>query len=601
MTDIDKVKASISNFWGKYKQYVIILVIAGVVVLGYQYVGILEEEFPTIEWQETVFYILGGLGIFLYGIGLMGDSLKALAGNKLKLIIEKSTNTPIKGIFVGIIITGLIQSSSGTTALTVGLVRAGLMTLPQAIGIIIGANIGTTVTSLLLGLKIKEYALPIMAAGAFLVFFTQSKKYKHFGGVVLGFGMLFYGLDLMGSSLKQLTELPEFVSMLQSVGDKPVLGMFAGAITTAVVQSSSATIGILQSLYSTGSIPLIGAIAILLGNNIGTTVTAILASLGGSIAAKRTAAAHVLFNLVGSLIFMLFLTPYTKFIQFLEVNILHESNPELTISFAHMGFNIINTFVMFWFINQLVWLVKFIIRGEDGLIEMDVDLLQDDLIVEAPILALESAKRVVHNMGKVTMEMFDTVVKYSFENNKKYFENGVQMEEMLDTIDQKAHDYLVKLSQVGLDKQASSNQAAYVDTIRDFERIGDHCTNLFQFFEMRHEDKVELSAAATAELEKLYGVVKESLTLTVQTFDTQDKATAKIVMDREDVIDRLVIKNRKRHIMRINNKQATATLDKLYVDILSNIERIGDHCNNIVINVIQENYYNEEMDYEFDD
>ena len=601
MTKVKKAHSDVKEFMGKYKTAIWVVIIAALVIVGYFWTLELEKSVPEIDWKSTFFSILGGLGIFLYGIGLMGDSLKALAGNKLKIIIEKTTNTPIKGILVGIIITGLIQSSSGTTALTVGLVRAGLMTLPQAVGIIIGANIGTTVTSFLLGLKIKEYALPIMAAGAFLIFFTQRKRYKQLGGVLLGFGMLFFGLDEMGSALKELAKLDQFKNMLTAVGDRPMLGLAAGAGTTAVVQSSSATIGILQALYSTGSMELIGAVAILFGNNIGTTVTAVLASLGGSIAAKRTAAAHVLFNLIGSLVFMLFLVPYTKLIAYLEVAVLNGDNPEMTISFAHMGFNIINTFVMFWFINQLVWLVKKLVRGDDGLIKVDVDSLDDKLVQDAPILALESAKIVVINMGKVAQQMFDGAVKYSFENNKKYFENGMQIEEMLDTIDKKAHDYLVKISQADLDKTGSSNQAAYVDTIRDFERIGDHCTNLYQFFEMRHEDKVELSSEAWKELEKLYNVVKETLQLTVEAFDTQDKSIAKKVMEREDVINRLVIKNRKRHIMRINNHESSETQDEMYVDILSNIERIGDHCNNIVINVVQEYYYNEELDYEFDD
>lgn len=561
----------------------------------------LIASFSDIEWQPTIFAIVGGLGIFLYGINLMGDSLKALAGNKMKLIIEKSTNTPIKGILVGVIITGLIQSSSGTTALAVGLVRAGLMTLPQAVGIILGANIGTTVTSFLLGLKIKEYALPIMAIGAFLIFFTSKKKLKQLGGVFLGFGMLFFGLDTMGGSLKALTKLDAFAEALQSVSDVPFLGLIVGAVTTGIVQSSSATIGILQGLYATDAIQLIGAIAILFGNNIGTTVTAILAALGGSVAARRTALAHVLFNLIGSLVFMVFLVPYTKLIAWLETTVLHNNNPEMTISFAHMGFNIINTFIFFFFINQLVWLVTKIVRGDDGLIVTNVDTLQDDLIKESPILALESAKIVVINMGKITEQMFESAVKFSFDNNKKLFENGMQIEEMLDTIDKKAHDYLVKISQYDLGKIASSNQAAYVDTIRDFERIGDHCTNLLQFFEMRHDDKIEFSPEAKSELIKLYDVVTESLRLTVEAFDTQDKATAKRVMDREDVIDRLVLKNRKRHIMRINNHESSETKDFLYVDILSNIERIGDHCNNIVVNIIQENYYNDELDYEFEE
>ncbi|MEC9484635.1 MAG: PhoU domain-containing protein [Candidatus Izemoplasma sp.] len=260
---------------------------------------------------------------------------------------------------------------------------------------------------------------------------------------------------------------------------------------------------------------------------------------------------------------------------------------------------------MFWFINQLVKLSMLIIPGEDGLINVDIDALNvdidalnDDLIDEAPTLALESAKKVVLNMGRLTEQMFEYTVKYSFKEDKKLFENGMQIEEMLDTIDKKAHDYLVKIAQNDLDKQASSDQAAFVDTIRDFERIGDHCTNLLQFFENRYEDKIILSEDALNELRTLYDVVSETLALTIETFDTQDAISAKKVMDREDVIDRLVIKNRKRHIMRINNKLALETQDGLYVDILSNIERIGDHCNNIVINVTQEYYYNEELDYE---
>ena len=556
----------------------------------------------TIEWKETIFAIVGGLGIFLYGINMMGDSLKAIAGSKLKIIIEKTTNTPIKGILVGIVITGLIQSSSGTTALTVGLVRAGLMTLPQAIGIILGANIGTTVTSLLLGLPIKEYALPIMAMGSFLIFFINSKKYKQLGGVILGFGMLFFGLDVMGGALKGLAYLPEFKDALEAVGEWPVLGLIVGAASTAIIQSSSATIGILQELYTTGAIPLIGAVAIVFGDNIGTTVTAVFASIGGSVAAKRTAAAHVIFNLLGSIVFMMLLVPYTNLIQLLEdkfIDISDPNNMKLTISFAHMGFNILNTFIMFFFIKQLVWIVTKLVRGDDNIIEVDVDSLSEDLSLEAPVLALESAKMVITNMGKLIEQMFSGAVVYSFENNSKVMENGFQIEEMLDTIDKKAHDYLVKIAQSGLNEKDAQLQAEYVDTIRDFERIGDHCVNLYQFFENRYDNKMVLSPDAKKELSKLYDVVKETISLTLEAFENYDLEAAKMVMEREDIIDRLVIKNRKRHIQRINTDMSTETSDGFYVDILSNIERIGDHCNNIVINIIQENYYNEELDYEY--
>ncbi|MBU1020758.1 MAG: Na/Pi cotransporter family protein [Firmicutes bacterium] len=555
-----------------------------------------------IDWKETIFAIVGGLGIFLFGINMMGDSLKSLAGTKLKVIIEKTTNTPIKGILVGIIITGLIQSSSGTTALTVGLVRAGLMTLPQAVGIILGANIGTTVTSLLLGLPIKDYALPIMAAGSFMIFFLSKKKYKQFGGVLLGFGMLFFGLDVMGGALKGLAQLPAFRDALLAVAEHPILGLGVGAGTTAIIQSSSATIGILQELYTTGAIPLIGAIAIVFGDNIGTTVTAIFASLGGSVAAKRTAAAHVLFNVIGSIVFMIFLIPYTKVIQFMEdtfIDVSNVNNMKLTISFAHMGFNIINTLIMFWFIKQLVWLVTKIIKGDDTIIEVDIDSLNDDLIQEAPILALEGAKMVVSNMGKLTKQMIDSTFEYSFTNNKKLFENGFQIEEMLDTIDKKAHDYLVKIAQTGLDKKSNQLQAEYVDTIRDFERMGDHCINLLQFFEHRFDNKIELTEDAKKDLTVLYEVVQETITLTLKAFDDYDKDACVQVMERENVIDKLVLKNRKRHIMRLNDNRSSETNDDFYVDILSNIERIGDHCNNIVSNILQENYFHDEMGHDY--
>lgn len=550
------------------------------------------------DWQETIFKIVGGLGIFLYGIKIMGDSLKGLAGNKLKLIIEKSTNTPLKGVIVGIIITGLIQSSSGTTAITVGLVRAGLMTLPQAVGIILGANIGTTITSFLIGLKIKAYALPIMAIGSFLIFFVTRKKLKLLGGTLLGFGMLFYGLDIMGGELKLLVKLPEFAELLKNTAKWPPLGVLVGALTTAVVQSSSATMGILQSLYETGELETKGAIAILLGNNIGTTITAVLAALGGSIAAKRTAAAHVLFNVIGSLIFLILITPYSFVISWIEKTYLSPNDP-MTIFFGHFGFNLINTIIFLVLVNQLVAVVKFVVRGEDETIKFDASSLDDTLIDKAPVLALENAKNIIYNMGLITRQMLEFTIKYSFENNVKYIENGLSIEETLDTIDKKTHDFLVKIAQKGLDLEASQLQAEYVDTIRDFERIGDHCVNIFQFFEQRYDDKVELSVDANTELKKLYDVVEETIQLTLDAFNQNDKEIAKKVLDREDIIDKLVIKNRKRHIRRINNNESTETQDELYVDILSNIERIGDHCNNIAINVLQESYYNEELDYEY--
>lgn len=564
-------------------------------------ISIGDFELGSPEYITAVlFMIFGGLGVFLYGISLMGDSLKALAGNKLKLIIEKSTNTPLKGMLIGFIITALIQSSSGTTAITVGLVRAGLMTLPQAIGIILGANIGTTMTSFLVSLNLKDYALPIMAVGSLLSFFGSKKKAKNLGGVLLGFGMLFYGLDVMGTALKTLKDFDIFKELMASAGNYRIVGILVGAVSTAIIQSSSATTAILQELYTTGTLQLIGALAILLGNNIGTTITAVLASIGGNVTAKRTAMAHVLFNVLGSILFLILLYPYSLLIGWIETTYYTQYSTG-AIFWGHIIFNTINAFVFLFLVNQLVWVVRKLVPGQEREVAFNPEDLQEELIKEAPVFALENAKKVVSHMGKVAQEMFGYTVDYSFIDDRKLFEEGMSSEEILDTIDKKTHDYLVKIAQVGLDPESSQLQAEYVDTIRDFERIGDHCTNLLQFFEMRYEDHVSFTPDAEKELRKLYSVVTETLDYALQAFDTQDKTIAEKVLIREEIIDKLVIKNRKRHIMRINNNEDIETQDQLYVDILSNIERIGDHCNNIAINVIQDSYYNDELNYELDE
>ena len=546
---------------------------------------------PEIDWFDFVFMVLGGLGIFLYGIHIMGDSLKLLAGSKFKIIIEKSTNTPLKGILVGIVVTVLLQSSSGTTALTVGLVRAGLMTLPQAVGVIIGSNIGTTATSFLIGLKIKAIALPIMGVGSLLLFFIPRKKIKLFGTVMLGFGMIFYGLDLMGSALKTITEFDGFTSAMLLVENTPVLGVVMGALLTVIVQSSSATIGLLQELFTTGMIPMVGAVAIVLGSNIGTTVTAILAAIGGSTAAKRTATVHVIFNVLGSLLFLILIWPYSYLITYLQEVFLGGVEQEMTISFAHIIFNLFNTIVMFFFIDKLVAISKRIIPGEDFDIVTNVDTLEAHLVTQAPVLALENAKRVIVGMEGIVEKMYTTSVKYSFTNNPKDLELGRRLEEMVDTIDHKVHDYLTKISVSSLDDKSAQNQSMYMDTIRDLERIADHAQNLFDFFEHRYDLKQTLNGEAENSLTTLYDYVYNSIQLAFKAFKDDDEDAASKVLEREEIIDKMVRDYRKQHILRINNNAKLGGDENLFVDILSNVERIGDHCQNIAINILQDSYY----------
>ncbi len=556
----------------------------------------MASMFLAIDWELTTFAILGGLGIFLFGINMMSDSLKKLAGSKMKMILEKTTNTPLKGIFVGILITGIIQSSSATSALVVGLVRAGLMTFPQAVGVIFGANIGTTITSVLIGLNIGHYAMPIMFVGSAMIFFVHKRKVQELGKTILGFGMLFFGLETMGGALKQLVQLPAFENMLLSVADHPILGVLVGVGTTAVIQSSSATIGILQQLYSTGGIPLIGAIAIVLGDNIGTTVTSVMASVGGTSAAKRTAGVHVLFNTIGTVIFFLLLKPYTQLIGFLAETLFGADylTNKLTISLSHVIFNVVNVFVMYWFIKQLVWFVSKIIPSKHE-IEMDEVVLEEHLAKKSPDLALENAKKAIVNMGNVSRAMFEYAYNFTFGNDRKDFEMGVQCEEMLDTMDDKIHIYLVKIGANDLEDRQIQQLAKDMDTITDLERIGDHLDNILEFFQERHDNKMDLHEEAKEDLLNLYEFLRKTLKESLQAYVTKDKLLAREVNIREDVLDKMVKLYRKKHINRINDRSCSETEAGFYVDILSNLERIGDHCNNIVINVLSESFTHDEQ------
>lgn len=320
-----------------------------------------------INIQEILFRFFGGLGIFLYGIKQMGDGLQASAGDRLRDILDRFTTNPLMGVLAGILVTILIQSSSGTTVITVGLVSAGFMTLKQAIGVIMGANIGTTVTAFIIGIDIGEYALPIIALGSILIFFFKSKKTNNVGRIIFGFGALFYGLELMSGGMKPLRSLEGFHDLTVSMASNPVLGVVIGTLFTVLVQSSSATIGILQGLFAEGLLNLDAALPVLFGDNIGTTITAVLASVGASIAARRAAATHVLFNIIGTIIFLVILPLYTALISYLQQSL--GLNPEMTIAFAHGTFNVTNTIIQLPFVAVLAAIVTKLIPGDDAIIE----------------------------------------------------------------------------------------------------------------------------------------------------------------------------------------------------------------------------------------
>lgn len=536
---------------------------------------------------EKISYILGGVALFLFGIHIMGEALKNLAGNKLKLIIEKTTNTTFKGILTGMIITALIQSSSGTTAIVVTLISAGLMKLPQAIAVIMGANIGTTITSVIIGLNISDYSLIIVGVGALLCFFSKKQNIMEIGTAVLGFGLLFFGLEMMGDTLKQFANNDSFISAFQTLSDNPLLGVGVGAILTAIIQSSSAAIGIVQKLYSeTDTMLLTAAIPILLGSNIGTTITAVISSLNSTRNAKRAALAHVIFNILGTFVFIILLNPFTSLMQVIE-NKFYTQHSRSTIATAHVIFNLTTSILLSFFVRQLVWIVQKIIKPtqEEEKIS-SIDKLNYRLLDQAPVLALEYAHVIIIDMSEIVEKMFNLLLAYFRENNQKIADDINSAEDLVDVYDNKLHDFLAELSAKNLTLRDIKNQTIDFDTIRDLERIADHVVNLTEFLQARYSSNIEFDEESLANINHMFELITQMFTDALIAFRENDKSASRRVMATEPQIDELEKKYRKTQLKLLSAGSITNNNDLHYVDILSNLERIGDHTNNIAENIL---------------
>jgi phosphate:Na+ symporter len=551
---------------------------------------LLETFIKTSNPFILAILIIAGLGLFLYGINLMSQSLKKIAGNKLKLIIEKTTNSPIKGILVGMLITILIQSSSGTTALVVGLVSAGLMSLDQAVGVIMGANVGTTITTVLIGLPIANYFMIFVAIGAFIYMLAKSKKVKEIGLALFGFGVLFLGLNLMDGSLNYIfNEYKEGATALfAKFSEIPFLGLLTGTIFTALVQSSAASIGILQSLYSGSIIGLKGALAILIGSNIGTTITAILSSIGSSKNAKRTAVVHAMFNIFGALIFMILLIPYTALLNLIEETF--NVDKKLTIAIAHIIFNLLATFILFFFRKPMTILAKKMIRSEEETNPIYQGLSDYSLCKKSAPLALEFSKKAVDYMMNITNEFFILTKEYAFKNTSDTPIKAQEYEHEINLLDKKIHDYLINITQTEVDNVDSNKLSKYLDTEKDLERIGDHLTNICEFFQERYSEKLMLSDEGAKDLKEMFDALSDMLNDSFKSFYEINKDEANKAILIENKIDDMEQIFRKRHIVRLKEGICTVSNLDYYVEILSNLERIGDHADNISNNVINDEY-----------
>ncbi|WP_188453645.1 Na/Pi cotransporter family protein [Virgibacillus oceani] len=537
-----------------------------------------------IDIQKLIFEFVGGLGIFLLGIKFMGEGLQKSAGDRLRDILDKFTSNPFLGVLAGMIVTILIQSSSGTTVLTVGLVNAGFMTLRQAIGVIMGANIGTTVTAFIIGIDLGEYALPIIAVGCFLIFFFKNQKVTALGQAIFGFGALFFGLELMSSGMSPLRELESFHELTLNMSSNPILGVVIGTLFTVIVQSSSATIGILQGLFAEGAIDIKAAIPVLFGDNIGTTITAVLAAIGTSVAAKRAAFTHVIFNLIGTTIFLVLLGLFTKYVTFLQEQL--NLNAEMTIAFAHGSFNLANTIIQFPFIGALAWIVTKIIPGEDSIVEYKPKHLDPIFIQQSSTLALDQAKAEIIRMGEYAVKGLEETNLYLTTQQQKHSEIATQVEGALNNLDRKITEYLVEISGGSMTELESAKHTALMDSVRDIERIGDHFENIIELIDYKISNKVYLTDQAKEDLNNMFDLTILTVQQAVKALDEMDREEALAVVQKEDQIDKMERNYRKKHIIRMNEGLCDGSAGIVFVDIISNLERIGDHAVNIAEEVL---------------
>ena len=535
------------------------------------------SSWSRIDWQ----FIAGGLGLFLFGVKLMGDSLTKFAGTKIRDYIEKYTSNPIMAVLVGIVMTGLIQSSSAATVIAISLVRSGLMGMSQAIAIILGANIGTTVTSILIGFQLDYLAYFILLIGVFLMLMATKKKTTYLGEIVVGFGLLFIGLNIMGDALKELQYIPGFSDMVVRLSRQPVLAALIGAVVTGVIQSSSAIVGIVQTLYATQSITLVAALGLVFGANIGTTVTAALASVGGSLAARRTSLFHFLFNVSVSVFFLIIIGPYERFVHYVT-GLLH-FNDMMTIAFAHFTFNFLGMIIFLPIIPQCVSLLRKLMPGRDQLAEeMGKIQLDEAMITAFPAGALTQAQAAILQVSDIVMDALEDSKQYLLTKDKKYFHEVNQLEDMINSLDTKIESYLLKVSKQSLTEELADEYSAGLQVQKNFERIGDLVQNLVEYFEMIYDSGEEFQKEAMEELTSIYELLIHMYINGVDVYKGGDHRLYEVMKEDENNLNYLEYELRASHFRRMTSQHEEATVTtSLYVDILGTLERIGDHIFNI--------------------
>lgn len=537
-----------------------------------------------MDWGALVqvaFVSVGGLGLFLFGIQLMATGMQKAAGDRLRRILEVLTTRPLIGFLTGLVITMLIQSSGATTVMVVGFANAGLISLSQAISVIIGANVGTTVTAQIISFKIESIAFPAIGLGALIVFFSKRRQSRYLGEAILGLGLLFLGITTMSNGLMPLKDLPAFESILVQFGVFPLLGVLGGALFTAILQSSSAFAGVIIAISMKGMITLDQALPLILGSNIGTCVVAFIASAGTNLTARRAAVAHLFFNVIGVFLCLIMLRPFTALVLKTASTVTRQ------IANAHTIFNVLNSVFFLLILPYFTRFVSYIVPGEEISIEIGPTYL-DKRMLPTPAVALGGAKQELLRMAMIAREMIGEALGSFINNDLKKVAHIEQMEDLLDGLEEAINVFLAELSQNSLTEAQSKMIGSYMSAANDLERIGDHANNIKQLAELKVEDRLPFSEQALEELSMIFEKVNVMLERAIQAFKTENRQLARMVIVEDDEVDLMEKVLRKAHIERINTKKCYPPSGVIYLDVLSNLERIADHATNIAQLVVEE-------------
>ena len=528
--------------------------------------------------------IMGGLGLFLYGMNLMGDGLQKSAGSKLKRIIELLTSNVIMGVLVGMVVTMVIQSSSATTVMVVGFVNAGIMSLPQAIGVIMGANIGTTITAQLVSLDVDFLAPVALGIGIVIYMFSNKPKHKNIAEILIGFGILFTGMDFMKEAVKPLAGYQGFTDMLLSFGHHPILGVLMGFAITAIVQSSSASMGMLIALASQGLIPITAALPILYGENIGTCVTSLISSIGASRNARRAAIMHLTFNVLGSMIFMFILSKPIVAI----VTAIDPTDAARQIANAHTLFNILNVIVLLPFNKLIVKLALKLVPETKGEQDDDDKVVKyiDDRMIETPSIALANIVKETLRMGEKSKESLNAAMDGIVDKSKEKIELSFKREKLINELQKSILNYLLKLSKASLNEDSRETVDALFNTVNDIERIGDHAENIAELAKDIVDLEISFSDVGIGELKDMYNKVVSTYTYALEAMRTSNVELACKVIKMEEQVDMMEKSCRANHMNRLNSSSCSIENGVIYLDIISNLERVSDHAVNIAQQVI---------------